>query len=200
MNIPNLFSILRIVLIPVFIGFSVQAQHQPNILAGLILAVLFLTDWLDGYLARRLNLTSDLGKILDPLADKLAFIILGIYLNRYFLFPRLLIILIIAREIVLLAIGLFLIKRSATIPISNRWGKLSTTLLVITFGFFYIRYLQWGMLTSYFFLICLVISSSLYLKNAISVLLHQSNSNFSSKEKTHQDYRHARYHEKSTHT
>lgn len=71
MNIPNLLTLLRIVLIPVF----VVAFYLPVVWAAQLAAVIFvlaaLTDWLDGYLARRWNQTSAFGAFLDPVADKL---------------------------------------------------------------------------------------------------------------------------------
>ena len=70
-NTPNLLTLLRIVLIPVFI----VAYYLPQAWAPLLTTVLFilaaLTDWLDGYLARRLNQSSAFGAFLDPVADKL---------------------------------------------------------------------------------------------------------------------------------
>ena len=70
-NTPNLLTLLRIVLIPIFIG----AYYFPRPWAPLLATVLFvlaaLTDWLDGYLARRLNQSSAFGAFLDPVADKL---------------------------------------------------------------------------------------------------------------------------------
>jgi len=75
-NIPTLLTWLRIVLIPVFVGIfylppDVIPAHWVNFTATLIFAVAAFTDWLDGWLARRLNLTSSFGAFLDPVADKL---------------------------------------------------------------------------------------------------------------------------------
>lgn len=75
-NIPTLLTWLRIVLIPVFVGIfylppDVIPAHWVNFSATLIFAVAAVTDWLDGWLARRLNQTSAFGAFLDPVADKL---------------------------------------------------------------------------------------------------------------------------------
>ena len=83
MNIANKLTILRIVLIPFFIiCFYIDALDYPVVIAGfnstyanliglLIFSIAAATDWLDGFLARRLNLISDFGKFMDPLADKM---------------------------------------------------------------------------------------------------------------------------------
>ncbi len=71
MNLPNLLTVLRILLIPVFVlVFMLDFQHA-NRWATVIFGLAAITDWLDGWLARRMNLTSKLGAFLDPVADKL---------------------------------------------------------------------------------------------------------------------------------
>jgi cardiolipin synthase len=67
-NIPNLLSFLRIALVPVFLWFLLDEFFLAAIV---VLAVAGLTDFLDGYLARKLNQTTKLGKMLDPVADRL---------------------------------------------------------------------------------------------------------------------------------
>ena len=70
LTIPNLLSFLRILLIPVFVGLIV---HEGTEMAGMLLfAGVAATDWVDGYVARRTNQVSELGKVLDPVADRLA--------------------------------------------------------------------------------------------------------------------------------
>src|SRR5712691_2714458 len=70
LTIPNALSFLRILLIPVFVALIV---HRPTTTAGLLVfAATVATDWVDGWVARRLGQVSDLGRILDPVADRLA--------------------------------------------------------------------------------------------------------------------------------
>src|SRR6266481_4680578 len=75
-NIPNLFTWLRIILIPVFVAvFYLSDQslspHLKNLISTGVFLLAALTDWLDGYLARKLDQTSAFGAFLDPVADKL---------------------------------------------------------------------------------------------------------------------------------
>jgi CDP-diacylglycerol---glycerol-3-phosphate 3-phosphatidyltransferase len=71
MNIPNSISLLRIALIPCFVILFYMPVGWSRVAAALVFAMAAFTDWLDGYLARRLGQTSKLGAFLDPVADKL---------------------------------------------------------------------------------------------------------------------------------
>ena len=76
LNLPNLITWLRILMIPLLVGVYYMphewiADHNKNLVATAIFSVAAITDWLDGYLARTLNQTSSFGAFLDPVADKL---------------------------------------------------------------------------------------------------------------------------------
>lgn len=71
LNVPNVLTLFRIVLIPVFVVIYLLPVPWVNLAATLVFAVAAITDWLDGYFARRLNQTSVFGAFLDPVADKL---------------------------------------------------------------------------------------------------------------------------------
>ncbi|MBV4490793.1 CDP-diacylglycerol--glycerol-3-phosphate 3-phosphatidyltransferase [Pseudomonas oryzicola] len=71
MNIPNLLTVLRVLLIPIFILLFYMPYHWSYLVASSVFAVAAATDWLDGYLARRLQQSTPFGAFLDPVADKL---------------------------------------------------------------------------------------------------------------------------------
>jgi len=71
LNLPTWLTLLRIALIPVFVGVFFLPFHGANLLCTALFGLAALTDWLDGYLARRLGQTSAFGAFLDPVADKL---------------------------------------------------------------------------------------------------------------------------------
>ena len=108
-NIPNILTLMRIVLIPVFVGIfylpsTLIPQHLVNLTATLVFALAAITDWLDGYLARALNQTSAFGAFLDPVADKLmvaAALIVLVELGRV---DALIALIIIGREIAISAL------------------------------------------------------------------------------------------------
>lgn len=71
MKIPNILTLLRIVLIPVFVAVYYMPIEDARFIASILFAIAAVTDWFDGYLARKLNQTSPFGAFLDPVADKL---------------------------------------------------------------------------------------------------------------------------------
>ncbi|HCD27958.1 MAG TPA: CDP-diacylglycerol--glycerol-3-phosphate 3-phosphatidyltransferase, partial [Gammaproteobacteria bacterium] len=83
MNLPNVITIARILLIPFFVGLYMVQQDWSIFAAGVLFALAAITDWLDGYLARRLNQTTPFGAFLDPVADKLIVVSALIVLITY---------------------------------------------------------------------------------------------------------------------
>ena len=71
MNLPNIITIVRILLIPVFVVIFLMANSWSYLAAATLFALAAATDWLDGYLARKLNQTTPFGAFIDPVADKL---------------------------------------------------------------------------------------------------------------------------------
>lgn len=108
-NLPNLLTWLRIALIPIFVGVfylpdGMLPKHDMNLLAAGLFALASVTDWLDGYLARRWSQTSAFGAFLDPVADKLmvaAALIVLVDLSRANIYVALI---IIGREIAISAL------------------------------------------------------------------------------------------------
>lgn len=89
-TIPNLLSLFRLLLIPVYMNIYLHSQRDRDyLLAGSILAVSCLTDLADGYIARKFHMVSRIGKVLDPLADKLTqfFLILSLSSKYRILYP-----------------------------------------------------------------------------------------------------------------
>ena len=122
-NIPNILSAFRISLVPFFIWQMIRGN---TLTAGLILLVSSVTDFFDGMLARRFNWVSDLGKLLDPIADKLTqtavSLILIITLREYwYLFAFM-----IFKDTVILVLGGILLKRGMNFKGSRFLGKAST--------------------------------------------------------------------------
>jgi len=129
MTIPNILSCFRIVLIPVFIVCYLNTPAEGIALwPVLILMLSGLTDVLDGFIARRFNMISDLGKMLDPVADKLTQAsVIGCLMVR---FPELVVLFVVyvVKEIAMLSGGLIMLKgRKKQVPYARWYGKLSTS-------------------------------------------------------------------------
>lgn len=121
---PNLLSLVRILLIPVFVGLILNRGTEA---AGLILlAAVVATDWVDGYLARATGQVSNLGKILDPVADRLALTAALVAIVVRDAFPLWAALLVIVRDGLILVAGLVLLLRYR-IRLDVRWiGKAAT--------------------------------------------------------------------------
>ena len=139
LTIPNLISSLRIALIPAFVVLIV---HPNTTRAGLVLFVVVVaTDWIDGALARATGQVSDLGKVLDPVADRLAIAAGLIALVVADAFPFWAALLILVRDMVVLIAGLVLLStRRARIEV-RYLGKVATFALMAA-----IAGIAWGTL------------------------------------------------------
>lgn len=133
LTIPNLLSLFRLVLIPVYVTVYLNATETwQYYLAAFILAVSCLTDLVDGYIARRFNMISNLGKLLDPIADKATQFALIICLaTRYGAMIFLIILFVIKETFQLVAMGLNLRKGKA-LDGALMSGKICTTVLFVT--------------------------------------------------------------------
>jgi len=99
LNLPNLLTLTRILLIPVFVVLFVTPDPDRSLMAAIVFVVAAVTDMLDGYLARRSGQVTKLGKLLDPIADKLLVLSALILLMNVDRVSALVAILIIAREL-----------------------------------------------------------------------------------------------------
>lgn len=130
MNIPNMFTLFRIVLIPVLVAVFYLPYPWTGIAASAIFTVAAITDWVDGYLARKLNQSTPFGAFLDPVADKLMVAVALILLlerhpEAWFTLPAAV---IIGREIVISALREWMAELGNRTSVAVSYvGKLKTT-------------------------------------------------------------------------
>ena len=135
LTLPNLISVVRLALIPV-LWWWMSTDHVAA--AGWLLGVIGSTDWIDGYLARRLNQVSEVGKFLDPLADRLAVATAVIGGLVFDILPPWFAWAIIAREGVI-GLGALVIGLKAGTKLAVRQlGKLATALLYFAIAFYFV--------------------------------------------------------------
>lgn len=128
MNLPNKLTLLRVCMIPFFIFFLLNMNIQyGNYIACGIFCAASLTDWFDGYLARKHNLVTNFGKFMDPLADKLlvsSALICFVAIDSIKL-PAWIVIVIISREFIISGFRLIASDNGVVIAASY-WGKFKT--------------------------------------------------------------------------
>ena len=136
-TIPNLLSLFRLILIPVYVIIYLNAESQPDpqthyFLAAAILAVSCLTDLVDGQIARHFNMISHVGKVLDPIADKATQLALIICLTVHY--PLLLVVvgLFVLKEGFQAIAGLITLRKGRMLTGALMAGKICTTVLFIS--------------------------------------------------------------------
>lgn len=128
LTVPNLLSFLRLALVPVFLILLVEGE---DLAALIVLAVSGFTDFLDGWIARRFNQVSKLGQLLDPAADRLYILAALLGLGWRDLIPLWLVVVIIARDVMLVVLAAVLAKIGhGAFPV-NWVGKWATACLFV---------------------------------------------------------------------
>ena len=131
---PNLVTIVRLLLLPVFLWLLFSTGHRA--LAAWLLAALGATDWLDGYLARRLDQVSNVGKVLDPVADRLLVMVGLLAVAGAGGVPWWFAIVTLVRELLVSAMTLLLAALGAARIDVLWWGKVSTFVLMSCYPIF----------------------------------------------------------------
>lgn len=134
MNLPNFLTLVRILLIPVFVLIYIVPGPGTYLAASVLFGLAAFTDWLDGYLARRLQQTTPFGAFLDPVADKLIVvaalvILIGHHNSLWLTLPALV---IVGREIVISALREWMAEMNRRGVVAVTWiGRLKTTAQMI---------------------------------------------------------------------
>ena len=148
-NVPNMLTVGRMLLIPVFVWFTYDADPLYSFLAAAVFAVAAITDVVDGYLARRWNLVTVVGKFMDPLADKLIAMAALVMMVRLGRIAAWVVIVLLAREFIVT--GLRTIAASEGMVIAaGQEGKWKTSLQlvgIISLCVHYVHPLDLGFLT-----------------------------------------------------
>lgn len=132
-SIPNLLSFFRLALIPVYAYIYLNAtQMHQYVLAGTIMAVSCLTDMIDGKIARHFNMITTVGKILDPIADKMTQFTLTLCLSLEYPVLMPVLALFVVKEAFQLIAGIFFLRKGRMLPGALMTGKVCTTVLFIS--------------------------------------------------------------------
>ena len=126
-HLPNILTIIRFLLIPVIVLFALNNNY---IAAIVVLTISGITDILDGYIARRFNLISDFGKLMDPFADKATQLTILVVLSIKGIIPFWIMLIVLLKEVLMIAGASFLYGKE--LVVSSKWyGKLATVLFYV---------------------------------------------------------------------
>lgn len=158
-SIPNILCYIRILLIPVFIYVYVNAKDTVDYyMAAAIIFLSGLTDFCDGFIARKFNQVTELGKLIDPVADKLtqAAIIIALMFKIKWMF--FLVVLFVIKELSMIINGIILLRKGKKLDGAMWFGKVSTavfyfsTFIIISFPMLNSLVVNWLMIISAFFM------------------------------------------------
>lgn len=130
-TISNIISFTRPLFVIPAIWFMSRETPQGNLLAVVFIFLAGVTDWADGFLARKFKQQSELGRVIDPLMDKICAAGVGIYLAFFRDFPMWFLVLILTRDLIIIALGFLMTSRRNKVPESNWYGKVAVTALAI---------------------------------------------------------------------
>ena len=125
-TIPNFMSFFRLVLVPFIVWICFSGEYE---IGAALVGVSALTDILDGVVARKFNMVSDLGKVLDPICDKITHAALMICLVRRYTYMWIVFALLALKELTMFTLGSIAIKRRGTVQSAKWYGKLCTVIL-----------------------------------------------------------------------
>lgn len=132
-QLPNILSLLRIAMVPLYLMSLYLIKGYSGLMLALIIFIIAgITDYLDGFLARKLNCVTDFGKIIDPLADKLivSVALISLVINPINVISIYPVIIIIFREIMVTVLRKYMSNRKIYIS-ANFWGKMKTVLQMV---------------------------------------------------------------------
>ena len=131
-TIPNILSVVRIGIIPFIAIEYFKGQY---LLTAALLLLSGLTDVVDGFIARRFNMISEVGKVLDPIADKLTqvAVIVCLMVRHPVLLP--LVVVVMVKELIMLIGAFAMINRASVTPYARWWGKMATAVLYAMMGY-----------------------------------------------------------------
>ncbi|KAB0666790.1 CDP-diacylglycerol--glycerol-3-phosphate 3-phosphatidyltransferase [Oryzomonas japonica] len=130
LNIPNILTMLRIAAIPLMAFLLLAPDQQAGFWAAAVFALASITDWLDGYLARRMGIVTVFGKFLDPIADKLIVMAALIMILPFGRVPAWMVLVVLGREIIITGLRGIASSEGIVIPASDL-GKFKTIFQIV---------------------------------------------------------------------
>lgn len=154
MNLPNKLTLSRVIAIPIFIVFFIFSTKDASLniyrlISAIIFVVASVTDYFDGQIARKYNLVTNFGKLMDPLADKMLVITALVLLTESKEVHYLCTLVVILRELTISSIRLIALEKGIVIAASI-WGKLKTATQMVSLVLILFRFYQINIVAYYF--------------------------------------------------
>lgn len=175
-NLPNMLSLFRVILVPVILVFLtlrgqlgyIMGLNVGDCIAAVVFIIASITDAVDGYIARKRNIVTNLGKFIDPLADKILVIAVLTALVELHRFPAWMVVVIISREFIVS--GLRMVAASEGVVIAaSKGGKLKTVTQII--GIILLLFNIPGAMTVMWLAVILTVWSGIeYIRNSMDLL------------------------------
>lgn len=143
-TVPNILTLIRLLAIPV-LAYLIYAGDEYNTVAFIMFAAIWLTDLLDGFIARHFNQMTEFGKLFDPLVDKLFQFVTAIMMFVVGKLPLWVPIIIFIKELLMIIGSSLILRKKETVVFAEWFGKLGTLLFVAAFAslFFLTREQRW---------------------------------------------------------
>lgn len=168
MNLPNLITVIRILLVPIFTYLYLQSPGDLNLPAAIVFLVAALTDGLDGYLARSRKEVTRFGQLIDPIADKLLITAALLVLVQGGLVSTWAALIILGREFSVSGLRILAAADGQVIAASS-WGKVKTTTQIVAVMAFFLG-ISWAPLVMWVAVLVTIISGVDYFLKAQDVL------------------------------
>lgn len=166
-NIPNALTLLRVLMIPIFILLLTLGNNLTfHVMAAVIFALASITDYLDGYLARKWQVVTNFGKFADPMADKLLVMSAFIMLIELGMAPAWVVAVIICRELAVTGLRLLLVETGGTVLAAAMPGKIKTFSQMFAIIFLLLHWTLLGQIVLYIALFFTIYSGYDYFKGA----------------------------------
>ena len=134
MNLPNKLTLMRLIFVPVimvFILFQIAGDPWSDIVAATLFLAAAITDMLDGRLARRYDLVTDFGKLMDPLADKIFIVATFVMMADYGIIPAWIVVVVLSREFMVTGLRLLTVSEGVVIA-ADKSGKFKTAFQMVS--------------------------------------------------------------------
>lgn len=146
LGLPNLLSFSRLLILPLICYAITLEPATGGWLALALLALSFITDFFDGYVARRRMQFSELGRILDPIMDKLNVAAVMLFLTAYRDLPFRYVAIVIGRDLAILILSLWVIKNKQHVPQSDMIGKIALVVFLVVIVTYILDLKPWNLI------------------------------------------------------